>query len=68
MKEMAELLTVEEVSDVFKVQPSTIQSWVTRGIIPEWVMFKVGEKKNRGTIRFIKNKLNDWILNGDIQT
>ncbi len=61
-----ELLTDVEMSKIFKVEKQTIITWVNRGKIPKNAIFKLpGTKK--GTIRFIKAKIEDWI-NGCLQT
>lgn len=60
-----ELLTIEEVSKLFKVDANTISTWVHRNKIPEAVMFKIPGK--RTARRFIKNRLEAWI-NGSLQT
>lgn len=60
-----ELLTANEVAEILKVKESTILTWVNRKQFPEEVMFKFGGK--RGSRRFIKDKLEDWIY-GCLQT
>lgn len=61
---MDELLTNEELAAIFKVKKETVRSWKNRNQIPEEVMFKLpGTKK--GTVRFIKSKVYEWI-NGDL--
>ena len=59
-----ELLTLDEMAEFFDVKVNTVKSWVQRKVIPREVIFKVGKK--RGTVRFIKSKLEDWI-NGSLQ-
>jgi|GEM_PF-2075810 len=61
-----ELLTEEEVSKIFKVKKSTINTWYGRDMIPEGIVLKMGTGK-KGTKRFIKSKLEEWILNGCLQ-
>lgn len=50
-----ETLTVEEVSDILKVDPRTIYRRVDENTIPH---FRVGET---GAIRFVKTKFLQWI-------
>lgn len=59
-----ELLTLDEMAEFFDVKVNTVKSWMQRKVIPGEVIFKVGKK--RGTVRFIKSKLEDWI-NGSLQ-
>lgn len=54
------LLDVNEVAEMFSVKVGTVKSWVSRGTVPEDVLFKVGTGK-KATRRFIKSKLEDWI-------
>ena len=58
------LLNVDEVAELFSVKVGTVKSWVSRKQIPQDVIFKIGTGK--GTIRFKKSKLEDWI-NGSLQ-
>lgn len=58
------LLDVKEVAELFGVKVGTVKSWVSRGHMPEDIIFKIGSGK--GTIRFKKSKLEDWI-NGSLQ-
>lgn len=58
------LLTANEVAEMFSVKVGTVKSWVSRGQLPEDVIFKIGSGK--GTVRFKKSKLEDWI-NGSLQ-
>ena len=55
-----ELLTTKEVSKLFKVEESTVRTWLNRNKIPEAAIFKLPDTK-KGTTRFIKSKLEDWI-------
>lgn len=58
-------MTAEDVAELFKVKRSTVDSWVNRKQLPESIMFKIaGDKSPR---RFIKSKLEEWILNGGLQ-
>lgn len=62
---MIELMTTEDVANFFKVKRSTVDSWVNRKQLPESIMFKiVGKKSPR---RFIKSRLEEWVLNGSLQ-
>jgi transposase len=61
-----ELLTDEEMSKIFKVDKATIVTWVHRKKIPDEAIFKLPFTK-KGTRRFIKSKIEDWI-NGGLQT
>ena len=63
---MLELLTAEDVAELFKVDKTTIRSWVHRKKFPDKVLFKIPGGKST-CIRFIKPKLEDWI-NGSLQT
>lgn len=61
-----ELLTDEDLARFFKVEKATIITWVNRNKIPKEAIFKLpGTKK--GTRRFIKSKIEEWI-NGCLQT
>lgn len=57
-----ELLTDIEVSKLFKVERSTVNTWVNRGEIPKGIVVKIA-----GTKRFIKEKLENWIYNDSLQ-
>lgn len=61
-----ELLTDEEMSKIFKVDKATIVTWVHRKKIPDEAIFKLPFTK-KGTRRFIKSKIEEWI-NGGLQT
>lgn len=61
-----ELLTDEELSKIFKVDKATIITWVHRKKIPGQAIFKLPNSK-KGTRRFIKSKIEEWI-NGGLQT
>lgn len=61
-----ELLTDEEMSRIFKVDKATIITWVHRKKIPDAAIFKLPCTK-KGTRRFIKSKIEEWI-NGSLQT
>lgn len=61
-----ELLTDIEMSEIFKVEKQTILTWVNRGKIPKNAIFKLPGTK-RGTVRFIRSKIEDWI-NDSLQT
>ena len=58
-----ELLTFEEVADMFKVEENTIKSWIQRGQLPREVLWKLPGSKN-GTTIIIKSKLEEWKQNG----
>lgn len=60
-----ELLTYEDVAKMFGVKVNTIKSWLARKQIPKSVIFKIGAKK--GTVRFVKSKLEQWINDGCLQ-
>ena len=62
-----ELLTFEEVANIFKVDVDTIKCWVQRGQLPRYVLWKLPNSK-RGTVRIIKSKLEEWQQNGCLQT
>ena len=62
-----EFLTFKEVAEVFKVDELTVKSWVQRGQLPKFVLWKLPNSK-RGTIRIIKSKLEEWQQNGCLQT
>lgn len=55
-----ELLTMNEVSKIFKVENSTVRTWLNRNKIPPSVIFRLPDTK-KGTVRFIKSELEDWI-------
>ena len=54
------LLDENEMAELFKVQPTTIRTWKNRKKIPSEVMFKLPDTK-KGTVRFIKSKVEDWV-------
>lgn len=59
------LLDENDMAKLFNVQPSTIRTWKRRKQIPQEVIFKLpGTEK--GTVRFIKSKVEDWV-NGKLQ-
>lgn len=60
-----ELLTYEDVAEMFQVEVNTIKGWLNRKHMPKSVTIKIGKKK--GTIRFVKSKLEEWINNGCLQ-
>ena len=62
---MIELLTTDEVAELFKVKENTIRAWVCREKFPKEVLFKLPGKT--ACMRFIRDKLEDWI-NGRLQT
>lgn len=50
------LLTIEEVAEIFKTKPSTIRSWIRRKDLPKNLIFKVG-----GIVRVRKQLLEKFI-------
>ena len=52
---MIELLTTDEVAELFKVQETTVRAWVCREKFPKEVLFKLPGKT--ACMRFIKAKL-----------
>lgn len=61
-----ELLTIEDVAKFFSVSENTVKCWITRRKIPDGIIFKIGKRK--GTVRFIKSRLEEWVANGSLQT
>ena len=54
------LLTDVELAEYFKVKPKTIRTWKFRNQIPNEVIFKL-PNTNKGTVRYIKSKVDAWI-------
>ena len=54
-----ELLTIEDMAKFFDVKVNTVKCWVQNKTIPKEAIFKIGKK--RGTLRFIKSRVEDWI-------
>ena len=57
---MIELMTEDDVSKFFKVEKSTIRTWINRNKFPDEVIFRLPGAKS-GTRRFIKAKLEAWV-------
>lgn len=55
----AELLTPEEVADLLKVHPGTLENWRVRGEGPRFV--KLGNKR-RSPVRYRRQDVEDWIF------
>ena len=53
------LLTVEQVAEIFQTKPSTIRSWIRRKDLPQNLIFKVG-----GIVR-IRKPLLDKLIAGE---
>lgn len=53
------LLDYKQMAKLFLVEESTVRNWVNRKQIPSDTIFKMPGKK--GTIRFIKPKVEEWI-------
>lgn len=50
------LLTIEEVAEIFKTKSSTIRSWIRRKDLPQNLIFKLG-----GIVRIRKQLLEKFI-------
>ena len=59
------VITEQEFSKIMKVKPNTIRTWVKRGLIPQELIFKL-PNTTKGTIRFIKDRVIEWITGGGI--
>ena len=55
-----ELLTPEEVADLLKIHPGTLENWRCRGDGPPFV--KLGDKR-RSPVRYPRDSLEAWIKN-----
>jgi excisionase family DNA binding protein len=53
-----ELLTPEEVADLLKVHPGTLENWRVKGEGPPFV--KLGSKR-RSAVRYRRKDVEDWI-------
>jgi excisionase family DNA binding protein len=53
-----ELLTPEEVAELLKVHPGTLENWRVRGEGPPFV--KLGNKR-RSPVRYRRKDVDDWI-------
>ena len=51
-----ELLTVDEAAKIFRVQPSTLRTWIYRKQVPSTIMFRIGN-----TVRVRENQLEEFI-------
>lgn len=60
------LLTSEQVAEIFQVHPETIKTWLSRGNLPKELTIKIGG--GRGTRRFVRTKLEEFINNGSLPT
>lgn len=56
-----ELLSIKESADFLRVKESTLRTWINRKQIPDSIIFRIGN-----TVRIIKPKFEDWVLNGGI--
>jgi excisionase family DNA binding protein len=54
-----ELLTPEEVADLLKVHPGTLENWRVRGEGPPFV--KLGNKR-RSAVRYRRADVENWIF------
>lgn len=54
--ENVELLTVDEAAKVFRVQPSTLRTWIHRKQVPSTILFRIGN-----TVRVKKRQLEEFI-------
>ena len=57
------LITEQEFSQIMKVKPNTIRTWVRRNKIPKDIIFKLPDT-TKGTTRFIKERVIKWITQG----
>lgn len=57
-----QLLTIEEVGNLFNIKTSTIRTWIRRNVFPESCIVKLG-----GNIRFREKYLEEWLNNGNLQ-
>jgi hypothetical protein len=57
------LITEQEFSQIMKVRPNTIRTWVRRKKIPKDIIFKLPDT-TKGTTRFIKDRVIKWITAG----
>jgi excisionase family DNA binding protein len=53
-----ELLTPEEVAEILKVHPGTLENWRVRGEGPPFV--KLGNKR-RSAVRYRRQDVENWI-------
>ena len=56
-----DLLSIKESADLMRVKESTFRTWINRKQIPESLVFRIGN-----TVRIIKPKFENWVLNGGI--
>ena len=56
-----ELLSIKESAELIRVKESTFRTWINRGQIPDYVVFRIGN-----TVRIRKAKFEDWIENGGL--
>ncbi len=54
--ENVELLTVDEAAKVFRVQSSTLRTWIYRKQVPSTILFRIGN-----TVRVRKKQLDEFI-------
>ena len=54
-----ELMTPEEVADLLKVSPGTLENWRYRGEGPPFV--KLGHKR-RSPVRYPRKGVDDWMF------
>jgi excisionase family DNA binding protein len=54
-----ELMTPEEVADLLKVSPGTLENWRYRGEGPPFV--KLGNKR-RSPVRYPRKGVDDWMF------
>ena len=56
-----ELLSIKDASNILGVKESTFRTWINRKQIPVEVIFRIGN-----TVRIIKSKFENWVVNGCI--
>ena len=55
------LMNLNDVAEMFKVSIHTVKSWLSNNKIPECCIFVLPNSNGRGTRRFIKSRMEDWI-------
>lgn len=56
-----ELLSIRDAASILSVKESTFRTWINRKQIPDNVIFRIGN-----TVRIIKPKFENWVINGGI--
>lgn len=56
-----ELLSIKDTASILGVKESTFRTWLNRGQIPDNIIFRIGN-----TVRIIKPKFENWVVNGGL--